>query len=297
MKIGFIGLGRMGYNMTLQLLENNIQVVAFDVNKKAVKNISRHGAIGVTDLNDMLHKLPKQKIIWLMIPAGKPVDIVLQKILPQLQKGDIIIDGGNSFYKDTLQRHKQTKKKGIHYIDCGVSGGVSGARHGACMMIGSSKNIFKKVERLFKIMCVKNGYARVGEAGAGHFVKMVHNGIEYGMLGAIGEGMQAVKKHKKHFKINEKEVTKVYTHGSIIAGRLMSWLWEAVNEKTFFNSVSCKVPKGETEDEMKHLEKMAHMPVLHQARTLRIKSRKGKFCAKEIAAIRNKFGGHKVNKK
>jgi len=165
------------------------------------------------------------------------------------------------------------------------------------MMVGGRKEIFKKVEALFRDMCVKHGYGYMGGSGAGHFVKMVHNGIEYGMMGAINEGMKAIEKHKKKFGTNLKEVAKVYSHGSIIESRLMTWLHHSFSEEKYLDNISCEVPKGETEDEIKKLAKMADTPVLLSAIKMREDSRKGTFCADLIAAMRNEFGGHKVKKK
>jgi len=205
--------------------------------------------------------------------------------------------GGNSFFKDSQRRYARLKKKGIGFLDCGTSGGIEGARRGACMMVGGDRAVFKKVEVLFRDMCVKKGYGYMGKTGGGHFVKMVHNGIEYGMMGAINEGMHAVEKHSKKFGTNMKEVAKVYAHGSIIESRLMSWLWDSFEKERYLDNISCEVPKGETEKEMKQLEKMATMKVLKEARKMRVRSREGTVCGDFIAAMRNQFGGHKVKKK
>ena len=230
-----------------------------------------------------------------MVPAGKPVDMVLRSLVSLLKKGDIIIDGGNSYFKDSQKRHTALKKHGLNYMDCGTSGGIEGARHGACMMVGGEKEVFNKIEKLFKDMCVKDGYGYMGSCGAGHFVKMVHNGIEYGMMGAIAEGVQAVK--DSSFNPDLKEVIKVYAHGSIIESRLVSWLNDSFLTKGYLQGISGEVPKGETEEEMKKLVKMAEMKVLRQAILMRQKTRKRKsFAGKLIAAMRNQFGGHKVKK-
>jgi 6-phosphogluconate dehydrogenase len=297
MKIGFIGLGRMGKNMVLNLLSKKHGVVVYNRSPQPIKEMERQGAIGAYNIEEFIKKLPEQKIIWIMISAGKPVDIVISNLLPYLKRGDIIIDGGNSYYKDSIRRNNELKKKGIHLLDCGTSGGIKGARYGACMMIGGNKQVFKKIENIFKDMCVKDGYGYMGKSGAGHFVKMVHNGIEYGMMGAIAEGMEVIRKYNSKFKTNLKDVSKVYAHGSIIAGRLMSWLWNAFQKKSYLESISCEVPKGETEDEMEKLEHLADMPILHQARLMRVRTRKGEVCGRIIAALRNEFGGHKVKKK
>lgn len=294
MKIGFIGLGRMGANMVENLLDHKHIVVGYNRHPQPTKELSKKGMIPAYSLKEFITQLPTQKIIWLMIPAGKPVDDALKELIPLLKKDDIIIDGGNSYFKDSIRHAKEVKKKGLHFIDCGTSGGISGARHGACMMIGGDKKTFKRIEPLFKSMCVKNGYAYMGKSGAGHFAKMVHNAIEYGMMGAIAEGMETIK--KSPFDIDLKEASKAYAHGSIIESRLMSWLNEAFQRKGYLESIHGEVPKGETEEEMEKLEKMTTMPLLHQARLMRVKTRKqASYSGKLIAAMRQQFGGHRVN--
>jgi 6-phosphogluconate dehydrogenase len=294
MKLGFIGLGRMGENMCLNLLEKGHKLVVNDLSKAQIKKLSKKGASPAYSLEELTKKLPNKKIIWLMIPAGPPVDKTIKQLLPFLNKGDILIDGGNSYFKDSIKRFNKLKKKGICYLDCGTSGGIEGARDGACMMIGGEKIVFKKVEKLFRDMCVKDGYGYMGESGAGHFVKMVHNGIEYGMIGALSEGMNAIKKSK--FNSDLKEVAKVYTHGSIIESRLTSWMLEGI-KRPYFSKISGSVPKGETEGEMEKLEKLFSMKILEQARKIRVKSRKKpSLIGKLISVMRNEFGGHKFKK-
>jgi len=298
MKIGFIGLGKMGSNMVMNLLDHKHKVVVYNRSPEPVKRLEKSGAVGSYDLGEFFEKLKGRKIIWLMISAGKPVDEIINKLLPDLDKGDIIIDGGNSYYKDSQRRYSFLKKKGVYFLDCGVSGGIYGARHGAAMMIGGDKNAFRQVEKLFRDMCVKEGYAYMGKNGAGHFVKAVHNGIEYGMIGAIAEGMGAIKKNSKRFGTNLDNVVNVYSHGTIIESRLMSWLADGVKNKKYFESVSGKTLKGYTEDEMKKIKKMADMPILNQAILMRQKTRKKpSFAGKIISVIRNQFGGHPIYKK
>ncbi len=281
--------------MVLNLLSKKHKPVVYDISKSQIKKLSRRGAIPAYSLQEVVEKLSSPRIIWLMIPAGKPVDEAIAGIVPHLEKGDIFIDGGNSYFKDSIKRHDSLKKCGVRYLDCGTSGGITGARNGACMMVGGEKEIFKKTEKLFKDMCVKDGYGYMGESGAGHFVKMVHNGIEYGMMGALAEGMNAIKKSK--FKSDLKEVTKVYAHGSIIESRLTTWMQEGM-KRPYFSKISGSVPKGETEGEMENLEKLAPMKVLEQARKLRVKSRASpSLIGKLIAVMRNEFGGHKFKKK
>ena len=220
---------------------------------------------------------------------------MIASLLPHVKKGDIIIDGGNSYFEDSIRHYNELKKKGIYFLDCGTSGGMGGARHGACMMVGGDKEIFQKVEVLFKDMCVKEGYGYMGTAGAGHFVKMVHNGIEYGMMQAIAEGMQAVK--NASFGTDVKTAINVYAHGSIVQSRLVDWLKEAYAEG-LVDKVEGTVPKGETEEESEQLEGLAEMPVLHTARLERVETRKKpSYAGKLLAAMRFKFGGHKVVEK
>ena len=292
-KLGFIGLGRMGKNMVMNLLEHGHYVVAHNRSAPSIQEVAAKGALPAYTIEELVEQLDHQKIIWLMIPAGRPVDLMLERLLPHLNQGDLIIDGGNSFYQDSLRRYKMLKRRGIRFLDCGTSGGQDGARSGACMMIGGEPDAFKEAEVFFRDMCVADGYGFMGKAGSGHFVKMVHNGIEYGMMGAIAEGMAAIREQR----IDATEVARVYAHGSIIESKLMSWLRSGM-EDPGFKSISGEVPKGETEAEMKMLEQLAKMPILHQARLMRVRTRKQpSYAGKLIAAMRNQFGGHAVKKK
>lgn len=299
MKIGFVGLGRMGMNMVYNLLDKKHEVVVYNRSFDKTEEAAKKGAISSKSLKEMVGKLPQQKIVWLMIVAGTPVDEHIEELIPLLKKGDIIIDGGNSYFKDSQKRYKLLKKHGIHFLDCGTSGGIEGARNGACMMVGGDKEVFKKIETIFKDMCVKDGYGYMGESGAGHFVKAVHNAAEYGMMGAIAEGMNLVNQEAQKNKTDMKEVAKVWAHGSIVESRLVSWLVQGMN-RPYFNEVSGKVPRGETEGEMEQLEEMGKMEVLHAARMMRVKTRTEKeyeYMGKLLAVIRNEFGGHKFEKK
>ena len=298
MKIGLIGLGKMGFNLALNAMENNHQIIAYDKIRDKIKNIAKEGANPAYSIKELVDNLPEKKIIWIMVTAGKPVDEIILNISPYLKKEDIIIDGGNSYFEDSIRRYNELKKKGINFFDCGTSGGISGARHGACMVIGGDKGIFKEIESLFRCMSVKEGYGYMGEAGAGHFIKMVHNGIEYGMMGAIGEGLEVIEKNKKKFNLDIKGVANVYAHGSIIEGKLVNWLLKAINDKEYFKSILGTVPQGETEKEMEKLSDMSNMPILEEAIEMRKKTRKEpRFSGKIVSALRNRFGGHKVERK
>jgi len=297
MKIGFIGLGKMGSNMVQNLLDHKHKIVGYNRSPEPIKALARKGAIASYSIKELTEKLPGQKVVWLMVPAGKPTGKVISDLFPHLKRGDIVIDGGNSFFKDSQARYTALKKKGISFLDCGTSGGIEGARKGACMMIGGDKSTFKKVETLFRDMCVKNGYGYMGKSGAGHFVKMVHNAIEYGTMSSINEGFEAIEKFSSEFGTDLKEVAKVYNNGSIIQSKLTNWLHKSFTAPNYLDNISCEVPKGETEREMRELEKMANMPMLHQARLVRVHTRKKGICGRFIAAMRNQFGGHKTKRK
>ena len=293
--VGFIGLGRMGSRMVMNLLDKKQKVVVYNRSPEPVRELSKKGAIPSYSLHEFVSKLSNKKIIWIMVTSSA-VDSIIADLISLLSKGDIIIDGGNSYYKDSIRRYNKLKEHGINFVDVGTSGGLESARHGACLMVGGDKNIYKQLEFLFRNLAVKDSYGYMGNAGAGHFVKMVHNGIEYGMLEALGEGFEALNKNK--FGFNLEEVARVYSHKSIIESKLVNWLNNALKKDPGLKHVKGIVPHGETEEEMKHLEKLSEMPELHQAILERIKSRKKEtFRAKVVASIRNEFGGHKFERK
>jgi len=295
MKIGFIGLGRMGSNMVLNLIEHDNEVVVYNRTPEKTKEFLKKSnkALASFSIEEFINKLPKQKIIWLMISANA-VNEILNSLHPFLQNEDIIIDGGNSYFEDSIRRFNFLRNKGIHFLDVGTSGGIQGARNGACMMIGGEKKIFKKIENIFRDLCVENGYGYLGKTGAGHFVKMVHNGIEYGMMSSIAEGFNTIKKYERKFNLKIENVSKVYSHGSIIEGKLIKWANQGVR-RSYFKNIKGIVPKGETEEDMKKLTKLSNMPILKLAIKEREKSRKKpNYAGKIISVIRNEFGGHKL---
>ena len=252
-QIGYIGLGKMGNNMVERLVSHKWNVVAYDANSKLkVKGTKRASSI-----KDLVEQLGKNKLIWVMVPAGKPIESVLKELEKHLAKGDIIIDGGNSLYESTVMRGKQIEKKGIHFMDVGVSGGPSGARNGACLMIGGEKKIYTQLIPLFRDIAAPKAYGYMGKSGAGHFVKMVHNGIEYGMMQSIAEGFTILE--KTPFKPDLKEVARVYNNKSVIESRLVEWLENGLAEYgDSFKGVSGSVDStGEgawTVDAAKHLK-------------------------------------------
>lgn len=298
MKLGLIGLGRMGYNLALNLNDNNHDVVVYNRTLEKVKEAEKNGLIGAYSIEELVNKLPSPKIIWIMVPAGKPVDEMIDALLLHLDKGDIIIDGGNSNYKDTLNRYNFLKEKGIKFVDVGTSGGISGARNGACMMVGAETDTFKVIEPIIKDSCVTNGYLHTGENGSGHYVKMIHNGIEYGMLQAIAEGFEILEKSR--FDLNYEKVAKVWNNGSVIRGWLMELMENAFSKDPQLDKIKGIVhSSGEglwTAQEALEIGVPAH--VITSSLFVRYRSfQEDTFSGKVIAALRNEFGGHKTEKK
>ena len=299
MKLGFIGLGRMGLKMVLNLKDHKVPVVAYNRSIGPVKQIKKHGVEAAYSIKELAGKLPEQKIVWIMVTAGKPVDAVIKEVLPYLKKGDIVIDGGNSFYKDSIRRYNYLKNKGINFLDIGTSGGLSGARYGACLTIGGGKKIFKKIESICKAVSAKNGYAHLGSAGAGHFVKMVHNGIEYAWLQALGEGFEIMLK-SPYKSLDFRKISAVWKNGSIIQSRMMEWAEDAFKKDARLGKIEGVVGGGETgEWTVKTAKELGvDAGTIKLALEERKKSKKKpRFAGKVVAALRNEFGGHKVVRK
>jgi len=291
--LGFIGLGRMGINMTTHLVEQGYRVVGYNRSEEARSEAAKAGIEVVGSINDLVTALESPRVIWLMVPSCA-VDTVLTELLPLLNPGDTVIDGGNSFYVDSIRRHQEIASKNINYLDCGTSGGVEGARHGASIMVGGKPEVFAVNEHFFKALAAPQGYARVGNAGAGHFVKMIHNGIEYGMMGAIAEGVTILHQNEETFGINLQEALKVYEHESIITSKLVSWLVESYKQGQI-DLIKGEVPRGETESEMEHIVTLGEVKVLEAALAQRKSTRETEsYLGKLVAAMRNQFGGHKV---
>ena len=299
MKLGFIGLGRMGFNIVLNLHDKKIPVVAYNRSPEPVKKIEKYGVEVAFSIEELIEKLPKQKIIWLMVTAGNPVDLVIKELLPHLEKEDIIIDGGNSFYKDSIRRYNHLKKKKIHFVDIGTSGGLSGARHGACLTIGGDKKIFKRIEPIHKAVSAKNGYAYVGSAGAGHFVKMVHNGIEYGVMQSIGEGFGVLE--KSPYNLDLVKVAKLYQQGTLNSGFMMQRTIEALEKDPKLSQIEGFIEaSGEGQWTVEEAKKQnVPVEIIEASLNFRARSRTDKkvsssFTARLVAALRNVFGGHPV---
>ncbi|MDD5415894.1 MAG: decarboxylating 6-phosphogluconate dehydrogenase [Candidatus Daviesbacteria bacterium] len=319
MKIGFIGLGRMGKNMVLHLLEKGVEVVAWNRSpepreelKKEANTLARGRLARLTaaeDLDGLIGKLDAPRIIWLMVTAGPAVDELLAQLANKLNPGDLVIDGGNSFYKDTIRRANELKSHGIHFMDAGTSGGIEGARNGACIMVGGSQEDFKRVEPVLKVAAVPEGYAHLGPAGSGHFAKTVHNGIEYGMMEAIGEGAAILK--YSPFNYDLREVFRIYNNGSIIESRLVGWSLAEFRSDPDLSNISSVIGsgggagkiKGEAHWTLKLAQKLGiDTPVIEASVKVRDNSDKDKenspnsFRNKVVAAMRWQFGRHPVKK-
>ncbi|WP_108670600.1 phosphogluconate dehydrogenase (NAD(+)-dependent, decarboxylating) [Peribacillus acanthi] len=297
MKVGLIGLGKMGLNLGQNLLDNKHEVVAFDLNSAAVEEMKTYGAEGVNSLKDMIQSLETPRILWIMVPHAV-VDSVLDEITPLLSKGDIVIEAGNSHYKESIRRYDQMKEFGVHFMDVGTSGGMEGARNGACYMIGGDAEAWEIVEPIFRDTSVENGYLYAGKAGSGHFLKMVHNGIEYGMMAAIGEGFEVLE--KSDFDYDYEKVARVWNNGSVIR----SWLMD-LTERAFSKDAKLDEIRGvmHSSGEGKWtvetaLDLQAATPVIAMSLLMRYRSLDDDtFTGKVVAALRNEFGGHAVEKK
>jgi len=298
MQIGLIGLGKMGYNIALNMRDHGHQVVAYNRSSEKVKEIEKEGITGAYSVEELVQKLEGRKAIWIMVPAGDPVDQMVNSLAPLLNPHDIIIDAGNSRYKDTLKRYEQLKAKGIDFIDVGTSGGMTGARNGACTMIGAEDEVFRYIEPLLKDISVEKGYLHTGANGSGHFVKMVHNGIEYGMMQAIGEGFEIME--KSQFDLDLHKVSTVFNNGSVIR----SWLIE-LTESAFSKDPKLDAIQGVMHSSgeglwtvQEALDLKVPAPVITESLFMRYRSeQQDTFTGKVVAALRNEFGGHAVEKK
>ena len=297
MKVGLVGLGKMGINLGQNLLDQRHDVVAFDVNSNAVEQMKEYGASGVSSLQELVQSLETPRVVWLMVPHTV-VDSVISEVKPLLAEGDIVIEAGNSHYKESIRRYNELKENKIHFMDVGTSGGMEGARNGACYMIGGDREAWEIVEPIFRDTSVENGYLYAGEAGSGHFLKMVHNGIEYGMMAAIGEGFEVLE--KSQFDYDYEKVARVWNNGSVIR----SWLME-LTENAFSKDAKLDDIKGvmNSSGEGKWtvetaLDLQTATPVIAMSLLMRYRSLEDDtFTGKVVSALRNEFGGHAVEKK
>jgi 6-phosphogluconate dehydrogenase len=320
MRLGMVGLGKMGANMTRRLMRGGHEVVVTDLSADNVKHLSSEGAIASASLDDFVSKLGKPKIAWLMVPAGDPTEKTVQALAQRMQPGDILIDGGNSYYKDDVRRSGQLKSKGIHYVDVGTSGGVWGLERGYCMMIGGPKDVVQQLDPIFKTLApgrgdiprtpgrenmpgtAEEGYVYCGPSGAGHFVKMVHNGIEYGIMQAYAEGLDIFRNatskdvpEERRYDLNLPDIAEVWRRGSVISSWLLDLTAMALAENPTLSEYSGFVQdSGEGRWTIEAaIEEAVPVDVLSAALFTRFRSRQEHtFAEKVLSAMRQKFGGH-----
>jgi len=299
MQIGMIGLGRMGMNMAMRLLRGRHKVVAYNRTPDRIKEIIKGGARGAYSLEELVKKLSPPRLAWLMLPAGRPVSEHIKELEDLLDKGDIIVDGGNSYYRDDIRHEQELRAYGIHYMDVGVSGGIWGLKIGYCLMVGGEQKIYQHLEPLFKTLAPKDGYLYCGETGAGHFVKMVHNGIEYGMMAAYGEGFEIIKASPYERGLDFAGIAHLWNQGSVVR----SWLLELA-EAAFKKDKNLSSISGYVEDSgegrwtvQQAIDTAVPAPVITASLFQRFRSRETDvFSDKVLAALRQEFGGHAVLK-
>ncbi|PZR57819.1 MAG: decarboxylating 6-phosphogluconate dehydrogenase [Candidatus Meridianibacter frigidus] len=295
MKLAMVGLGKMGANMTTRLLRGGHEVVAYDRSGDAVKTAASGGALAANSLAETVSKLSAPRIVWIMVPAGGPTDQTIDDLLGLLQSGDVIIDGGNTKWTDGLAAEKRCSAKGVSLVDAGTSGGVWGLENGYCLMVGGDEKAVKTCEPIFVTLAPPNGYAHVGPPGAGHFSKMVHNGIEYGLLAAYGEGFEILERSQFDFDLGQ--LAELWTHASVVR----SWLLELA-VLAFRADPGLKDIRGYVDDTGEGrwtveaaIDQSVPAPVITLSLLSRFASRQDEsFSAKVVAALRNQFGGHAV---
>ena len=295
MQLGMIGMGKMGLPMVHNGRDHGLEIVVFSEKSEKITDLAAEGIKGFSRLETFVAALLPPRVVWLMIPAGAPVDTMISRLLPLLDSGDILIDGGNSWYQDSQRRHAQMLQAGIHFMDVGTSGGTEGARNGACLMIGGDREIYYRIEPVFKALGGSSGFAYLGESGSGHFVKMIHNGIEYGMMQAIGEGLEIMQHSPLGLELDK--VTAVWQRGSIVSGLLMDMTAASLAREPDLQSIEGIVAaSGEanwTVNEAVRLGVAA--PTSAAALFARFKSQdQEKFAERSVAAMRREFGGHAV---
>lgn len=297
MKIGLIGLGKMGNAVASRLLQAKYEVIGFDLNSNARQEAQELGVQTTMALQD----IPMQaRVIWLMVPAGEIVDTVLQMIKAHLQPGDIVVDGGNSKFTDSITRAHDLQKMGVAYLDCGTSGGLLGQSIGFSLMVGGDKDAYNKIEPILKVLAAPNGYGYMGPSGTGHYVKMIHNGIEYGLLEAYAEGFSILR--NGHYKdLDLAQITRIWNNGSVIRSWILELAHQTFKEHKNLDTISGEIEEGGTgrwtmQEAQKH---NIPVPVIEEAVAMREWSRAtgGNYGTKIVALLRHAFGGHDVKSK
>ncbi|MBM7632860.1 phosphogluconate dehydrogenase (NAD(+)-dependent, decarboxylating) [Geomicrobium sediminis] len=297
MNVGIIGLGKMGLPLSLQLIDRSINVVGMDQQEEAMNALREAGGQAATSIDELLNKLETPRTIILLVPAGDITESVFQELREKLSPNDLIIDAGNAHYRDTLRRHEQLKETGILFADSGTSGGVSGARNGLCAMVGADEQAAERVKEIFEAITIEDGFLLTGGVGSGHYLKMIHNGIEYGMMQSIGEGFELLEKGP--FEYDYHSVADMWNHGSVIRGWLMELTAEAFKEEPKLDSIKGVMhSSGEGKWTVEAaLDYQASAPVIAMSQLMRYRSLdENPFHGKVVAALRHQFGGHAVEK-
>lgn len=300
MELGMIGLGRMGSNMAQRLIGGGHQVVAYDLVKEAVAAIVKKGATGALSYADLTGKLTRPRAIWLMVPSGEPTETTISTLAVELSPADIIIDGGNSNYKDSMRRAAVLAEKGIIFLDVGTSGGIWGLKEGYCLMVGGDNEAFRRLEPIFQTLAPspQEGYGYMGLSGTGHFVKMVHNGIEYGLMQSYAEGFELMQA-KQEFNLDLQHIAEIWRHGSVVRSWLLDLAAAALQQDPRLESI-----QGYVEDSgegrwtvQESIELGVAMPIISHSLQVRFRSRQAQpFGDRLLAALRQQFGGHAVKK-
>lgn len=295
MKLGMIGLGKMGYNLALNLLNHKHELVVSDINPQRGEQLAEYGASPASSLEELVAKLAAPRVVWVMVPAGEVAEGVISALAGLLEPGDILIDGGNSHYRESAARAELLLQRGIYFFDAGTSGGTEGAEHGACFMIGGNPEVFRTIEPLFRDLAVDQGYLYSGKSGSGHFLKMIHNGIEYGMMQSIAEGFELLE--KSSFDFNYEDVARLWSSGSVIRGWLMELTQQAFAKDPKLSGIKGVMQSsGEGKWTVQTaLDLEVSTPVIAMSLLMRYRSlQDDTFHGKVVAALRNEFGGHAV---
>jgi 6-phosphogluconate dehydrogenase len=300
MELGIIGLGKMGFNMAERLRLAGHKVVGFDFNKEAVDKLTATGSVGVNSLEDLVKNLSAPRAIWMMVPSGDPVDQTIAKLEPLMEKGDTFIDGGNSNYKDTQRRHAEAAAKGFNFVDCGTSGGVWGLKEGYSLMIGGDDETVDRLNPIWETLAPAKdeGWGHVGPSGSGHFVKMIHNGIEYGLMQAYAEGF-AILKAKPVLDLDLEQIAHIWQKGSVVRSWLLDLTADALKKNPTLEGMEAFVPdSGEGRwTVMEAIDLNISAPVITESLIRRLRSREANnFTDRMISIMRNEFGGHDVKK-
>jgi 6-phosphogluconate dehydrogenase len=300
MQLGLIGLGKMGANMAERLRLGGHQVVGFDFNAEAVAKLTESGNLGVNSVEELVQNLKGRRALWIMVPQGKPVDDTIARLEPLLNPGDILIDGGNSNYKDSMRHYKEVTAKGFQFVDVGTSGGIWGLKEGYSMMIGGDNETVEYLTPIFEALApaADKGWGRVGPAGSGHFVKMIHNGIEYGMMQAYAEGFTILEK-KEEFDLDLRQIAQIWRYGSVVRSWLLDLTAEALSKNPTLEGLEAFVEdSGEGRwTVIEAIDLNVSAPIITESLMRRIRSREeNNFTDRMLAIMRNEFGGHAVKK-